>query len=64
MATPLYTFHIISDFGFQSLTLVCLRFCLANEINKPHQTSLVYLTRCLMFEAYLFALEFPLSNIQ
>ena len=64
MAAPLYTFHIISDFGFQSLILVCLRFCLAKEINKPRQTSLVYLTTWLMFEAQLFALEFPLSKVQ
>ena len=56
MAAPLHTFHILSDFGFQPLTLVCLRFCLAKEINKPSQTSLVYLTTCLMFKAYLFAL--------
>ena len=64
MAAPLHTFHILSDFGFQPLTLVCLRFCLAKEINKPSQTSLVYLTTCLMFKAYLFALEFPLSKVQ
>ena len=31
MAAPLHTFHILSDFGFQPLTLVCLRFCLAKE---------------------------------
>ena len=61
MAAPLHTFHIISDFGFQPLTLICLRFCLAKEINKP---SLVYLTTCLMFKAYLFALKFPLSKVQ
>ena len=34
MAAPLYTFRILSDFGFQHLT-VCLTFCLAKELNKP-----------------------------
>ena len=57
-------FRILSDFGFQPLTLVFLRFYLAKEINKPSQTSLVYLTTWLMFKAYLFALEFPLSKVQ
>ena len=56
MAEPLHTFHIPSDFGFQPLTLVCLKFCLAKEISKSSQTSLIYLTTCLMFKAYLFAL--------
>ena len=42
MAAPLYTFHILSDFGYQPLTLVCLRFCLAKEIKKPSHTYLVY----------------------
>ena len=50
MAAPLHTFHILSDFSFQPLTLVCLRFCLAKEISKPSQTSLVYETTCLMFK--------------
>ena len=64
MAAPLHTFHIISDFGFQPLTLVCLRFCLVKEINKPSQTSFDYAATCLMFKAYFFALEFPLSTVQ
>ena len=64
MAAPLHTFHILSDFGFYPLTLVCLKFCSPNEIKKPSQTSLVYLTTFLMFKAYLFALEFPLSRVQ
>ena len=51
MAAPLHTFHILSDFGFQPLTLVCLKFCLAKEISKSSQTSLIYLTTCLMFKA-------------
>ena len=64
MAAPLHAFHILSDFSFQPLTLVCLRFCLAKEISKPSQTSLVYETTCLMFKAYLFALEVALSKVQ
>ena len=64
MAAPLRTFHSLSDVGFQPLTLVCLRFCLDKEINKPSQTSLVYVTTCLIFKAYLFVLEFPLSKVQ
>ena len=60
MAAPLHTFHILSDFGFQPLTLVCLRFCLAKEENKPIQTSLVYLTTYLMFKTYLFCLRVPI----
>ena len=64
MAAPLHTFHILLDFSFQPLTLLYLRFCLAKEINKPSQTYLVYVTTCLMFKTYLFALEFSLSNLQ
>ena len=64
MAAPLCTFHILSDFDFGPLALVCLRFCLAKDISKSSKTSLVYVTTCLMFEAYLFALEVPLSKLQ
>ena len=64
MAASLHTFHILSEFGFSPLTLVCLKFCLAKKTNKPSQTSLVQLTACLMFKACLFALEFPLSRVQ
>ena len=46
MVVPLHPFRILSDFGFQPLA-VCLRFCLAKEINKSTQTSVVYVTTCL-----------------
>ena len=64
MAAPLHTFHVLSDFGFQPLTLVCLSLCLAKGISKPSQTFLVYVTTCLMFKTYLFALEFPLTKVE
>ena len=49
MVAPLYTFHILSDFGYQPLTLVCLRFCLAKEINKLAILTWFMYT-CLMFK--------------
>ena len=62
MAAPLHTFHILLDFGFQPLTLVCLRLSLAKEINKSSKSSLVLCN--YMFKAYLFALQFSLSIVQ
>ena len=49
---------------FSAFNISLFKIFLTKEENKPSQNFLVYLTRYLMFKAYLFAIEFSLSKVQ